>query len=204
MKIKNTTRVFLTLMALFLVYTSLALAGDQGQHQKGIIDRINHQQQQKPIFDELKNDLNTLWFSGEVLLSETSYKITHLININVEGDNATAQSGLDYWNDLKDQFPLSEKPVFINMENVPAPAYDYVPEGVSEVSVLDNTEKILDSYTVTKNETGFIIQKGAPINPDNNYTITLSKLQELDGIYGNLGQVKAGKMYIKEQIQNQT
>jgi hypothetical protein len=203
MKQKNTTRVFLTLMALFLVYTSLALAEDQGQHQKGIIDRINHQQHQKTIFDELKNNWNTFWFYGEVALSEASYKITHLIDTNAEGNNTTTQAYLDYWDDLKNQFPFSEKPVFISMENVSGPAYDYVPEGVSEVSVLDNEENILDSYIVTKNETGLTIQKGAPSNPDNNYTITLKKLEELDGIYGNLGQVKAGKLIIKEQIQKQ-
>jgi hypothetical protein len=210
MKSKNTTRVFLTLMALFLVYTSLALAEDQGQHQKGIIDRINHQQHQKTIFDEIKNSWNTVWFYGEVLVSDASYKITHLINTEEEGDNKTneegnqtAQTDLDYWSDLKDQFPFSEKPVFISMESIRGPAYDYVPEGVSEVSVMDNAENILDSYTVTKNETGFTIQKGAPSNPDNNYTITLDKLEELDEIYGNLGQVKAGKLYIKEQIQKQ-
>jgi len=68
---------------------------------------------------------------------------------------------------------------------------------------MDNSGNALDSYTVTKKETGITIQKGALSNPDNSYTITLNKLEELDAIYGNIGQVKAGEMYINEQIQVQ-
>jgi hypothetical protein len=34
--------------------------------------------------------------------------------------------------------------------------------------------------------------------------ITLNKLEELDGTYGNIGQVQAGENYIKDQIQKQT
>ena len=67
MKPKNAAKVFLTLISLFLVCTSSALASDQVQQQTGIID-------------ELKNNCNTLLFHGEVLLSEASYKISHFTN----------------------------------------------------------------------------------------------------------------------------
>jgi hypothetical protein len=190
MKPKNAARVFLTLVSLFLVCTSSALASDQVQHQTGIID-------------ELKNNCNTLLLYGEVLLSEASYKISHLTNNDAEGDTVTTQADLDFWNKLKAQYPFSEKPVFISMDSVCGPAYDYVSAGVTEAIVTDNSGNALDSYTVTKKENGFTIQKGAPGNPDQSYTITLNKLEELDAIYGNIGQVKAGEMYVKEQIQAQ-
>jgi hypothetical protein len=190
MKPKNAARVFLTLVSLFLVCTSSALASDQVQHQTGIID-------------ELKNNCNTLLLYGEVLLSEASYKISHLTNNDAERDTVTTQADLDFWNKLKAQYPFSEKPVFISMDSVCGPAYDYVSAGVTEAIVTDNSGNALDSYTVTKKENGFTIQKGAPGNPDQSYTITLNKLEELDAIYGNIGQVKAGEMYVKEQIQAQ-
>jgi hypothetical protein len=190
MKPKNAARVFLTLVSLFLVCTSSALASDQVQHQTGIID-------------ELKNNCNTLLLYGEVLLSEASYKISHLTNNDAEVDTVTTQADLDFWNKLKAQYPFSEKPVFISMDSVCGPAYDYVSAGVTEAIVTDNSGNALDSYTVTKKENGFTIQKGAPGNPDQSYTITLNKLEELDAIYGNIGQVKAGEMYVKEQIQAQ-
>jgi hypothetical protein len=141
---------------------------------------------------------------GEVLISEVSYKINHLTNTNAEGNNVTTQADLDFWNKLKAQYPFSEKPVFISRDSVCRPAYDYVPTGVSEVTIMDNSGNALDSYTVTKTETGFTIQKGATGNPDQSYTITLNKLEELDATYGNIGQIRDGEMYIKEQIQSQT
>lgn len=204
MKPKNTVQIFLALMSLLLVCTFSALAEDQmQQHQKGIIDRINHEQHQTGIVDTLKYYCNTLWFYGEVLLSNVSYKINHQTDIQAEGDNVTTQANLDFWNDLKTQYPFSEKPVFISMNSECGPAYGYVPGGVSEATVTDNSGNVLDSYTVTKNETGFTIQKGAPDNPDQSYTVTLNKLEELDTIYGNIGQVQAAEMYIKDQIQIQ-
>jgi hypothetical protein len=203
MKPKNTLGVFLTLIFLFLVCTSSAFAGNQ-EHQKGIIDRINHQQQQQTaIIDELQNTWNELRFYGEVLLSEVSYKINHLINTDADEDTVTPQADLDFWNNLTAQYPFSEKPVFISLDNVSGPAYDYIPEGISKVTFMDNSGNALDSYTVTKNETGFTIQKGVPGNLDQNYTITLNELKKLDGIYGNTEQVKVGEAYIKEQIRTQ-
>ena len=202
MKSKSTAKVFLTLMSLFLVFASSALAGDQMQNQKGIIDMINHEHHETDIIGTLMNYWKALWFSGEVMFSEASYKINHHTSIQADG-GATTQADLDFWNDSKAQFSFSEKPVFISMNSVCGPAYNYVPEGVSEAIIMDNSGNALDSYTVTKKETGFTIQKGAPSNPDNSYTINLSKLEELDAIYGNIGQVKAGEMYIKEQIQAQ-
>jgi|BarGraIncu00222A_1022003.scaffolds.fasta_scaffold01242_10 hypothetical protein len=190
MKPKNAAKVFLTLISLFLVCTSSALAIDQVQQQTGIID-------------ELKNNCNTLLLHGEVLLSEASYKISHLTSNDAEGDTVTTQADLDFWNELKAQYPFSEKPVFISTDSACGPAYDYFQAGVTEVTVMDNSGNALDSYTVTKKETGITIQKGALSNPDNSYTITLNKLEELDAIYGNIGQVKAGEMYINEQIQVQ-
>ncbi|RPJ77575.1 MAG: hypothetical protein EHM20_05925 [Alphaproteobacteria bacterium] len=204
MRPKNTAKVFLTLMSLFFVCTSSALAGDQVQHQTNIIDRINNQPHQTGIIDELKDSWNTLRFCGEALLSEASYKINHLTSTDADSDNVTIQADLVFWNDLQAEYPFSEKPVFISKKSVFEPAYNYVPEGVSEATVFDNSGNALDSYTVTKNETGVIIQKGVSSNPDRNYTITIDKIKELDGIYGNIGEVQAGKMYIKEQIQAQT
>jgi len=190
MKPKNAAKVFLTLISLFLVCTSSALASNQVQQQTGIID-------------ELKNNCNTLLLHGEVLLSEASYKISHFTNNDAEGDTVTTQADLDFWNELKAQYPFSENPVFISMDSACGPAYDYFQAGVTEVTVMDNSGNALDSYTVTKKETGITIQKGTLSNPDNSYTITLNKLEELDAIYGNIGHVKAGEMYIKEQIQVQ-
>ncbi len=189
MKSKNITKVFLTLVSLFLVCTSSAFAEDQGQHQTGIVDT-------------LKNDLNKIQFYGEVLLSGISYKINHFSDANADG-NVTAQDDLDFWNDTQARYPISEKPVFISMDGVCGQVYKYVPEGVTEATVTDNSGNALDSYTITKNETGFTIQKGAYSNPDNSYAITLDKLEELDEIYGDTGQVKACEMYIKDQIQTQ-
>ena len=202
MKPKNAARVFLTLVSLFLVCTSSALASDQVQHQTGIIDMINHEPHQTDIIGDLKHYCSALLLDGEVVLSEASYKISHLINNDAEVDTVTTQADLDFWNKLKAQYPFSEKPVFISRDSVCRPAYDYVPTGVSEVTIMDNSGNALDSYTVTKTETGFTIQKGATGNPDQSYTITLNKLEELDATYGNIGQIRDGEMYIKEQIQS--
>jgi hypothetical protein len=202
MKPKNTAKVFITLTSLFLVCTSSVLAGNQVQHQKGIIDMINHEPHQTDIIGALKNYCSALWFYGEVLVSEASYKINQHNNIHTDRDNAITQADSDFWNNLKTQYPFSEKPVFVSLNSVCRPAYDYVPAGVTEVTVTDNSGNALDSYTVTKKENGFTIQKGVPNNTDQNYTITLNKLEELNAIYGNIGQVKAGKMYIRGQIQS--
>jgi hypothetical protein len=188
MKPKNTTKVFLTLISIFLTCTSSVLAYDQVQNQTGMID-------------ELKNNWNTFCFYGEAVLSGASYKVNQLFNTNAEGDNVTIQTDLDYWNDLKAQYPFSDKPVFISMNSIFGSAY--VPEGISEITVIDNSGNALDSYAVTKNETGFTIQVGAPDDPDNNCTITLKEIKEFDGMYGNLEEVKVDKMYVKEQIQEQ-
>jgi len=160
-------------------------------------------QHQTGTIDELKNKFNTLLLYGEVLISEVSYKINRLNNTNAEGDNITTQVDMDFWNKLKSQYPFSEKPVFISRDSVCRPAYDYIPAGVSEVTIMDNSGNALDSYTVTKKETGFTIQKGTLSNPDQSYTITLNKLEELDAIYGNIGQIKDCEMYIEERIQSQ-
>jgi hypothetical protein len=66
MKPKNTAKVFLTLIYLFLVCIPSALLEDQVQQQTGIIDT-------------LKNDCNALWFVGKVKLSGNaldSYTVT--------------------------------------------------------------------------------------------------------------------------------
>jgi len=189
MKAKNITKVFLTLVSLFLVCTSSAFAEDQGQNQTGIVDTV-------------KNDLNKVQFYGEVLLSGISYKINHLSDANADG-NVTTQDDLDFLNDSQARFPFSEKPVFISMNSACEQVYKYVPEGVTEATVTDNSGNDLDSYTITKNETGFTIQKGASSNPDNSYAITLNELEKLDEIYGDVGQVTTCEMYIKDQIQTQ-
>ena len=203
MKPKNIAHMFLTLMSLLLICSSSAFAGDQVQNQKGIIGMIEHERHQMDIIGTIKNYCNTLWFYGEVLICEASYKINHNNNIHAEGDNVTTHADLDFWHNLQAQYPFSEKPVFISMNSICGPAYDYVPEGVSEVTVMDNSGNALDSYTVTKSKKGFTIQKGVTSNPGQNYTITLNKLEELDGTYGNIGQVQAGENYIKDQIQKQ-
>jgi hypothetical protein len=187
---KNAAKVLLTLVSLFLVCTSSALASDQVQYQTGIIE-------------DLKNNCNTLLLFGEVLLSEASYKISHLTNTDAKEDTVTTQADLDFWNKLNAQFPFSETPVFISIDSVCGQAYDYIPAGVTEATVTDNSGNALGSYTVTKKEAGFTIQKGAHDNPDQCYTITLNELEKLDAIYGNIGQVRACEMYIKEQIQAQ-
>lgn len=203
MKPKNMAQMFLILMSLLLVCTPSAFAGDQVQKQKGIIYMIEHEPHQADIIGAIKNYCSTLWFYGEVLISEASSKINHPKNIHAEGANVTTQADLDFWHNLQAQYPFSEKPVFISMNSVCGPAYNYVPEGVSEVTVMDNSGNALDSYTVTKYAKGFTIQNGVPSNPDHIYTITLNKLEELDGTYGNIGQIKMGEMHIKDQIQKQ-
>lgn len=190
MKPKNTAEVFLTLMSLFLVCTPSALAEDQVQHQTGIIDT-------------LKNDWNAFWSFGEVLLSHVSYKINHHADVNSEWDNVTTQDDLNFLNNLKAQYPFSEKSVHISRDGACGPAYEFLPEGVTEATVTDNSGNALDSYTVTKSGTGFTIRKGAPEKPDQRYAINLKKLEEFYAIYGKVGQVQKCEIYIKEQIQAQ-
>jgi hypothetical protein len=183
-------KTFLILMSLFLLCTSSATAEDQVPHQTGIIN-------------ELKNNFNTLYFYGGVLLSEASYKINNPTNINEDEDNVTTQDDLDFWISFQAQYPFSEKPVFINADNISAPVYSFLPEGISEITVMDNSGNALDSYIVTKNETGFTIQKTIFDNPDQSYTITLNKLEELEEIYGNMKQFQAFETYVVDQIHTQ-
>ena len=190
MKLKNTATVFLTLMSLFLVCTPTALAEDQMQQQTG-------------IFDTLKNDWNTLQFCGEFLLSGISFETILHTYKGIDDDKVTTQEDLNYWNDLKAQYPFSEKPVFISLDNSFGLAYSYVPEGVSEVTILDNSRNTLDFYTVTKIEKGFTVQKGAPSNPDHRFRTTLHKLEKLDEACSDIEPVQAFKTYLKDQIQTQ-
>ena len=203
MKPGNTGLMFLILISLLLLCSSSAFAGDQGQTQKGIISMIEHEPHQADIIVGIKNYCKSLWFYGEVFVSEVSYKINHLNSIPAEDNNSTTQADLDFWNNMQAQYPFSEKPVFISMNSVCGPAYDYMPEGTSEVTVIDNSGNTLASYTIIKYNKGFTIQKGVTSNPDQNYSITLNKLQELDETYGNIGQVQAGEKYIKDQIEKQ-
>jgi hypothetical protein len=125
-------------------------------------------------------------------------------SINKSEDNVTTQEDLDFWKNVQTQYPFSEKPVFINADNISVPVYGYLPEGISEITVMDNSRNALDSYIVTKNETGFAIQKTVIDNPDQSYTITLNKLEELDKIYGNMKQFQAFETYVVGQIHTQT
>jgi hypothetical protein len=203
MKPGNTGQIFLILISLLLICSSSAFAGDQVQKQKGIISMIEHEPHQADIFASIKNYCKSLLFYGEVLVSEVSYKINHLNNISAEENNSTTQADLDLWNNLQAQYPFSEKPVFISMNSVCGPAYDYVLAGTSEVTVIDNSGNTLASYMIIKYNRGFTIQKGVPSNPDQNYSITLNKLEVLNETYGNIGQIQAGEIYIKDQIRNQ-
>lgn len=189
MNLKKTAKIFLTIASLLLLCTSSAFAEDQVQHQTGIIDA-------------LKNYWNTFQFCGEILLSKASYEINHHTDI-ADDDNVTTQADLDFWNNLKAQYPLSEKSVFISRDSVCGPAYEYLPEGVTEATVADNSGNSLDSYTITKSETGFTILKGAPEKPDQSYAINLNKLEEFYAIYGKVGQLQDCETYIQEQIQAQ-
>ena len=190
MKFKNIEITFLSLASLFLVCTSSAFAEEQVQHQTGVIDTI-------------KNSWDKLRFYEDILLSKVSYEINKP-NVSSDGSNVTTQEDLNFWNDSQARYPLSENPVFINMYSVCRPAYDHIPEGTTRVTVTDNSGNSLNSYSVTKNKTGFTIQRGSLSNPDHSYKITLNKLEELNEIYGNVRQVKACEMYIKEQINEQS
>lgn len=190
MKLKNTSKVFLTLLSLFLICTPSVLAEEQVHQQTGIIDG-------------LKNSLDAIRFAGEVVLSELSYKIGDQGNVNAEDDSVTTQDDLNFWNDLKAQYPFSEKPVFISKHSVCGLAYDCLPTGVTEVTVTNNSGNPLDSYTITRSETGFTIRKGAPQNSDHSYTITLNKLEKSYAICSKIEQIQNCEAYIKEQIQAQ-
>jgi hypothetical protein len=190
MKFYKIAKSLLTLVSLFLVFTSSAIAEDQVLHQKGIIS-------------ELKNNCNALCFYGGVLLSEASYKMNNYANISSE-NNVTTQEDLDFWKNFQVKYPFSEKPVFINADNISELVYSYVPGGLSEITFMDNAGNALDSYVVTKNETGFTIQKRIFDNPDQSYTITLNKLKKLDKIYSNMEQFQKLEKYIQDQIQMQS
>ena len=149
MNLKKTVKIFITIASLLLICTSSAFAEDQVQHQTGIIDA-------------LKNYWNTFQFCGEILLSKTSYEINHHTDI-ADDDNVTTQVDLDFWNNLKAQYPFSEKPVFISLDNGFGLVYNFVPEGVSGVTVMDNSRNALDFYTVTKKEKGFQFKRELPV-----------------------------------------
>lgn len=190
-------------MALLLVCSSSAFAGNQTQKQKGIIYMIENEPHGEDTFATMRTYCHTLWFYGEVLISRASSVISPNNSIHAEGDNSTTQADLDFLHNLQAQYPFSEKPVFIGKKSVCGLACDYVPEGVSEVTIIDNSGNALDFYTVIKKENGFTIQKGIPDFPDNSYTITLNELKELNETYGDTGLVKTCEKYIKEQIQKQ-
>jgi hypothetical protein len=202
-KPKNTAQMFLILMALFLVCSSPVFAENQIQKQKGIISMIENEPHGEDIFGSARNYFNTLWFYGEVLISRASSLINPYNSTHAEEENSTTQADLDFWYNLQAQYPFSEKPVFISINSICGLACDYVPEGVSEVTITDNSGNALDFYTVTKKENGFTIQKGIPDVPDHIYTITLNELEELDETYGDIGLVKTCERYLKDQIQKQ-
>lgn len=182
-----TEKIVISLISLILICTPIAFAE-------------NKVQKSEEIFDKLINYFDTLQFSGELLLSGVSYEtIFHTIE-NIDDDNVTTQADLNYWNNLKAQYPFSEKPVFISLDNGFGLVYSCVPEGVSGVTVMDNSRNALDFYIVTKKEKGFTVQKGAPSNPDHKFRITLHKLEKLDETFGNIGLVQAFKTYLGDQI----
>jgi hypothetical protein len=201
-KPKNKVQIFLILMALLVVCSSSAFAGNQTQ-KKGIIYMIENEPHGEDTFATMRTYCHTLWFYGEVLISRASSVINPNNSIHAEGDNSTTQADLDFLHNLQAQYPFSEKPVFISIRSVCGLAYGHIPEGVSEVIIFDNSGNTLDFYTVTKKVNGFTIQKGIPDFPDQSYTITLNELEELNETYGDLGQVKACENYIKDQILKQ-
>lgn len=190
MNLGKNVKIFITFVSLLLICTPITLAEDQVQQHTG-------------IFERLINDWNTLQFCGDLLLSGVSYKTTFNTIKNSNDDNVTTQADLNYWNNLKAQYPFSEKPVFISLDNEFGLAYGYVPEGISEVTVMDNSRNALDFYTVTKKEKGFTVQKGAHSIPDHRFRITLHKLEKLDEAFGNISLVQAFKAYLSDQIQTQ-
>jgi hypothetical protein len=98
-------------------------------------------------------------------------------------------------NDLKTQFPFSEKPVYLKRDSVCGPAYDFLSKGVTEATVTDNSGKALDSYTVTKSDAGFTIRKGGTNSPDHSCMVTLNKLEQSNALYGKIGQVNDCQKY---------
>lgn len=202
-KPKYTARMFLILLALFFVCSSSAFAGNQMQNKKGIISMIENEPHGEDTFAAVRTYCQTLWFYGEVLVSKASSVVNPNDSIHAEDDNSTTQADLDFLHNSQAQYPFTEKPVFINIKSVCGVAYGHIPEGVSEITIVDNSGNALDFYTVTKIVNGFTIQKGTPDFPDQSYTITINELEELNETYGDIGQVKACENYIKDQILKQ-
>jgi hypothetical protein len=190
MKLGNTEKIFICLLFLTLICTPVAVGEDELDKHTG-------------TFDKLINELNSLQFYGEFLLSKASYEVILFTIKNMDDTRVTTQADLDYWNNLKAQYPFSEEPVYISLDNEFRLAYNYVPEGVSAVTIMDNSRNALDYYTVTKKEKGFTVLKVAPSNPNHRFRITLHKLEKMDEVFGNIKLAQAFKKYIKDQIQNQ-
>jgi hypothetical protein len=193
MKLENAGKIFAILLSLTLICTPIAVGEDE-------LDK------QTWTFDKLVNDLNSIQVYGGFLLSNISHEVIRDYIKNIDDTRVTTQADQDYWNNLKDQYPFSEKPVYISLDNEFSLAYNYVPEGVSEVTIMDNSRNPLDFYTVTKKENGFTVQKGATSNPNHRFSITLCRLEKLDDSIGNFYPVQAFKTYLRDQIkaQNET
>lgn len=190
MKLENAGKIFAILLSLTLICTPIAVGEDE-------LDK------QTWTFDKLVNDLNSIQLYGGFLLSNISHEVIRDYIKNIDDTRVTTQADLDYWNNLKDQYPFSEKPVYISLDNEFSLAYNYVPEGVSEVTIMDNSRNPLDFYTVTKKEKGFTVLKNAPSNPNHRFRITLHKLERIDETFGNIKLIQAFKTYIRNQIQTQ-
>lgn len=199
----KTVLTYLTLVSLLLLSSSIVFAESPAQNRKDIISIIGNQKHQSDTFGAIRTYVNKILFSGEVLISEVSYKIDNRNNVHTEETDGTTQANLDFWDNLQSEYPITEKPVSLSASRICRPIFDYVPEGESEVFVTDNSGNPLASYTIIKKERGLTLQKGHSSNSAKIYTITLNKLEELDRIYGKIGQVQACKKYLKNQIQNQ-
>lgn len=199
----KTVLTYLTLVSLLLSNSSIVFAESSVQNRKDIISIIGNQKHQSDTFGAIKTYVNKILFSGAVIISEVSYKIDHRNNVNTEETDDTTQANLEFWDKLQSEYPITEKPVFLSVSSICRPLFDYVPEGESEVIVTDNSGNPLDSYTIVKKERGLTLQKGHSSDSAKIYTITLNKLEELDKIYGKIGQFQACKKNLQNQIQNQ-
>jgi hypothetical protein len=190
MKVGNAGKIFVIFLSLTLICTPIAVGEDElTEHTETV--------------DQLINELNSIQFYGEYLLSRISNEVIINYVKSIDDTRVTTQADLDYWNNLKDQYPFSEKPVYISLDNEFSLAYNYVPEGVSAVTILDNSRNAMDYYTVTKKEKGFTVLKSAPSNPNHRFRITLHRLKKIDETFGNIKLVQAFKTCLRNQIQTQ-
>jgi len=190
MKIGNTGKIFIILLSISLICTPIAFGEDELDEHAGTLDK-------------LINEFNSIQFYGEFVLSKFSCEAIIYSIKNIDDTRVTTQADLDYWKNLKDQYPFSEKPVYISLDNEFRLAYYYVPEGVSAVTIMDNSRNAMDYYTVTKKEKGFTVLKGAPSNPNHRFRITLHKLEKIDEASGNIKLIQSFKKYLRNQIQTQ-